>query len=246
MPDRPYVDLHEAVRVVVRLMPDGDVLAAKMTNEWIVEGYGRFDAPDDAPDDLMVRVYGADWQSGRDGESVRQRVVAAYDEAARLMVQMYGPDWRSIQPRVIAAFWKAEYLLHQILPTSRVEGYGASDDAPSVIRKIAPHDWSSLRLNVNRGILEAAEFPSIRRVQIHRVNLISEVTAHLCPPKWGSNKYKRGAVDAAIAELGVLRLAAMAQAGREQMVIDRVKEKHNGLLVTDRYVRDRWRRSRKG
>jgi hypothetical protein len=234
------VDLFEAVRVVVRLMLDGDTLAAKISNEWIMEGHGRFDAPDDAPDNFMARAYGPDWQSGPDWESVRSRVIAAYDAAIGLMVRVYGPDWRSMQPRVIVAYQETVRLLHEILPTGRVEGYGASDDAPSVTRKIAPQEWSSLRLNINRGILEAADFPSIRRVQINRENLIREATALLCPPKWGSNPYKRWAVDGAIEELGVPRLAAMAHGEREKTVMDRVKDKHNGLKVSDRHVRNRW------
>jgi hypothetical protein len=236
----PFVDLFEGVRVVVRLMPNGDKLACKITNDWIMLGIGRFDAPDDDPDDYMVRVYGPDWQSEPDGESVRRRVIAAYDDAVGRMVRLYGPDWRSTQPSVIAAYRKTERLLHEILPTGCVEGYGASDDAPGAIRKIGLHEWSSLRLNINHGILEGVEFPSIRRVRINRENLTSEATVRLCPPKWGSNEHKRWAVDGAIQELGVPRLAAMALGERELTVIHRVTERHNGLKVSDRYVRTLW------
>ena len=92
MSDRPYVDLHEAVRIVVRLMPDGPALASKITNEWIMEGLGRFDAPDDGSDDFMVRLSGPDWKSGPDWELVRSRVDAAYDAAAGQIVRLR-QDW---------------------------------------------------------------------------------------------------------------------------------------------------------
>jgi hypothetical protein len=240
MSERPYVDLHEAIRVVVRLMPDGDALATKITNQWIIEGCGRFDAPDDAPDDFMVRVYGPNWQSGPDWESVPPRVIAAYDAAVGLTVRMYGPEWRSMQPRVIAAFREAERLLHQILPTGRVEGYGASNAAPNENRKIAQHEWSSLRPNIPRGILEAAHLPTIHRLLINREDLIREATVLLAPPKWGSNSYKRDAVGRAIDKLTVPVLARKSQDERERAVIDLVEKDNGGLKVSDRYVRQRW------
>jgi hypothetical protein len=234
------VDLFEAVRVVVRLMPDGDTLAAKISNEWIMEGHGRFDAPDDSPDDCMARVYGPDWQSGPDRESVRSRVIAAYDAAVGLVVRVYGPDWRSMQPRVVTACQKAVLLLQQILATGHVQGYGALDAAPDEIRKIKPHEWSSLRLNINRGILEAAHFPSILGALVSREALIGEAVLILTPPKWGSSEHKRESVKHAINELTVPVLARMSQYEREHAIIDRVSKDNNGLSVSDRYVRGRW------
>ena len=183
MSDRPYVDLHEAVRVVVRLMPDGTALASKITNEWIMEGYRRFDAPEDDPDDFMVRVYGPDWRSGPDWESARPRVIAAYDAAAESMVRLYGNDWREMRPRIIAAFDKAVGLLRGLLRTGRVHGVGVSDTIPKIgSREIAPYEWSSLQLNISRQILEAADYPAIRRVFVSRKDLICEATALLSPP----------------------------------------------------------------
>ena len=43
-----YVDLHEAVRVVVRLMSGGEPLAQKMTDRWITGGFIFWDAPNEA------------------------------------------------------------------------------------------------------------------------------------------------------------------------------------------------------
>jgi hypothetical protein len=205
-----YVNQFEAVRIVTRLMRDGEALASKMTDEWIKEGYGR-------------------WISDR------------YPDDAPHMIRMYGPDWRSMQPRVIEAFEDAVRLLNQILPTGRVRGSGVSDAAPEKgVREIAPYEWSSLRLNISRGILEAARLPAIRNVLLNREDLISEAASLLTPPKWGSNAYKRQSVDRALDKLTVPVLARMSQVGREQTVINCVAKDNSGLSVTDRYVRGRW------
>jgi hypothetical protein len=204
-----YVNSFETVRIVSRLMPDGEALASKMTDEWIKEGYGRWTSdeyPDDAPH----------------------------------MIRMYGPDWRSMRPRVIAAFQDAVRLLNQILPTGRVRGSGVSDAAPEKgVREIAPYEWSSLRLNISRGILEAAHFPAIRNVLLNREDLIREATSLLTPPKWGSNAHKRQSVDRAIDKLTIPVLARKSQADREKAVIDCVKDDNGGLKVSDRFVRNR-------
>ncbi len=39
----PYVDTYEAVRIIVRLLPGGEPLAPRMTDEWIKRGYAAYD-----------------------------------------------------------------------------------------------------------------------------------------------------------------------------------------------------------
>jgi hypothetical protein len=56
----PYVDLLEAMRVVVRLMPDGNSLAKIMTDDWIKRDYTRAGTLDDDP--TMIRLYGQTWR----------------------------------------------------------------------------------------------------------------------------------------------------------------------------------------
>lgn len=245
MSDRPYVDLHEAVRIVVRLMPDGPALASKITNEWIMEGLGRFDAPDDGSDDFMVRLSGPDWKSGPDWESVRSRVDAAYDAAAGQMVRLYGQDWRDVRPRVIGAFEKAVGLLRQLARTGRIHGVGISDATPKPGRRdITQDEWSSLRLNIPRGTLEATDLPTIRRVLPKREQVVGEATSRLMPPEWGSNEHKHLAVEQAIDALTIPFLARMSLVIRELAVITHVAEANGGLTVTDRYVRELWKEAK--
>jgi hypothetical protein len=138
-------------------MPDGEALASRMTDEWIREGYGHWNSdkyPDDAPH----------------------------------MIRLYGPDWRSMRPRVIAAFNEAVRLLNQILPTGRVEGYTTKKKRE---RKIKLHEWSSRRLNISRGLLEAPHLPAIPIVQLNREDLIREATAGDASPQLGKSSAKR-------------------------------------------------------
>ena len=61
-----YVDLHQAVRVIVRLMPDAAVLAARMTDGWIRGGRRLlYDGDNDKNDAQMVGTYGPDWRTVR-------------------------------------------------------------------------------------------------------------------------------------------------------------------------------------
>jgi hypothetical protein len=210
-----YVNSFEAVRIVTRLTPDdGEALASKMTDEWIREGYGRWQSDECGDDTLLARLYG----------------------------RLYGPDWRSMRPRVIAAFNEAVRLLNQILPTGRVRGSGVSAAAKKQ-RKIKLYEWSSLRLNISHGILEAAHLPAIRSVLLNREDLIREATSLLTSPKLGSNAHKRQSVDRAIDKLTVPVLARMSQKTREQTIIKCVKEDNGGLKVSDRFVRGRWPRN---
>ncbi len=246
MSDRPYVDLLEAVRIVVRLMPDGHALASKITNEWIKEGLGRFDAPEDDPDDYMVRAYGQDWPSRPDWESARRRVIASYEAAAEGMVRLYGDDWREMRPRVIAAFGKAVGLLHELLRTGRIHGVGVSDAMPkSERREIELHEWSSLQLNIGHGILEAAHHPAIRAVLINREQLLTGATLRLAPPRVGSHRHKREATDAAINTIGAAVLTRMSQKELEAAILKQVADHNNGLEVSGRYARQRLSKAQK-
>lgn len=74
----PYVDLLEAIRVVVRLLADGGQLADVMTDDWIKGGCWRWNGKFD-DDPTMVDLYGHDWRE------VRPKVLSAYGEASRIL-----------------------------------------------------------------------------------------------------------------------------------------------------------------
>jgi hypothetical protein len=203
---RPYVDLFEAPRVLVRMMPDGDRLAEAMTRRWI--------------DAFMGVRKDYDEEEGREERREERRRAEAYGKALDL-------------------------LERKILPSAKVRGEGVCDAEPDRgMRSITEPEWSTLELKIRRGMLDTPpgkkfeHFPALRSVQVNATDLTREATARLCPPSWGSNEHKRRAVDDAFDQLGAPRLAAMAQGAREQAVIDCVKDRHNGLTVTDRHVRN--------
>jgi hypothetical protein len=73
-----YVDLHEAIGVVVRRMPDGVILAATMTDGWIGGG-GRLLHDSDKNDAQMIGTYGPDWRT------VRPRVSETFRRADHIL-----------------------------------------------------------------------------------------------------------------------------------------------------------------
>jgi hypothetical protein len=77
----PWINLLEAIRVVVRLLPDGERLADIMTDEWIKESLGLLWRCHGPVDEVLLEF------TGRIGE--------------RRAMQQTGPTRR--QPK----FWKA-------------------------------------------------------------------------------------------------------------------------------------------
>jgi hypothetical protein len=154
--DRPYVDLREAVRVLVRLMQsDGELLAEKMADEWIVGGYLRWNSdnyPDDDPS--MIRQYGLEWRV------MRQRVVDAYGRAIR--------------------------VLEKLLASGRVRGVGVSAAGRDIgQRLIEAHEWASHQLEIRRNLLatptrkEPERLPPILDVLVSAEDLKRECAAML-------------------------------------------------------------------
>jgi hypothetical protein len=206
----PDIDLHEAIRAVVRLLPEGETLASKLSNEWIVEGYGRWISD----------------QYDHHGELS--------------MVRLYGQNWRVLQPLVIAGYEKAVAVLREVLRTSHITGVGVSDAAREIgLRRIETHEWSSYRPNVPRGSLEAAHLPTIRSILVNREQLVAEATLRLAPPRFGSHRHKREATDAAINKIGIGVLARMSQKELEAAILKQVADDNNELRVCARYARER-------
>ena len=124
-----YVDFRESVRVVVRHLPDGELLASKMTDEWIV-GLRRF------------------WTGGRVSRR-RKRT-----PKNPLMVGIYGPEWRTLRPEVVAAYERAINLFRSILQTGRVKMLGVTGRRPEEGRRpIERHEWARHSIDVRRGRL---------------------------------------------------------------------------------------------
>jgi hypothetical protein len=123
MTDRPYVDLHEAVRVVMRLMRDGERLAALITDDWIVLGFREWNAANNpANDGSLTQQFGADWRM------VRPRAFAAY--------------WRAIG--VLEKVLASGRVRGTGVP-------GAERQAGR--RPINREEWGLRRLDIRRGLL---------------------------------------------------------------------------------------------
>jgi hypothetical protein len=78
---RAYVDLFEAIRVVVRLRSDGRQLAAVMTDNWIKGGYWRWNGKAD-DDPTMIDLYGREWRT------LLPKVLRAYGAASSILETM--------------------------------------------------------------------------------------------------------------------------------------------------------------
>jgi hypothetical protein len=213
--DLPYVDLLEAVRVVVRLMPDGEALASRMTDGWL-RGGGRllYDSDEYTRGAIMAQIYGSDWRT------VRPRVVAAYERAVRILERV---------------------LSSGRVPGIGVSAVARKNGQ----RPIEPHEWASRQLHIRDGLLATPPgkwfdtHPRILDVLVSVEDLKRECAAIIAPPKAGSHAHKRQAVDKAIRELGVSSLLAMAVKARVHAIINRVAEQNGGLSVCPRYVRER-------
>jgi hypothetical protein len=106
--ERLYVDLLGAIRVVVRLMPDGGSLADIMTDSWITDPFSSTASTRRDTDPNMLRQYGNDWPA------LRMRVVTAYGRACKIVQDVLPKGnvrgWgRSIGERVPRAITSAEW-----------------------------------------------------------------------------------------------------------------------------------------
>jgi hypothetical protein len=152
-PSRPFVDLHEAVRVVMRLMPDSEHLAAFVTDDWIALGYREWNADNNPVDDPhLTQPFGPDWRG------VRPRVFAAYWRAIRVLEKVL-PSGRVGGFGVSAA---------------------ASEKGQ---QPIEAHEWASRWLDVRRNLLatpagkKPEHFPAIRDVLVSVEDLERECDA---------------------------------------------------------------------
>jgi hypothetical protein len=146
----PYVDLPEAVRVVVRLMPGGEALAEKMTDRWIT-GPSRY--------------WDAGLTANESAGSPANEPKPDYRDDDALMRSLYGQDWRPMRPRVIDAYRKAVDVLEQVLPSGRVAGFGFLASAHEKgQRPIEPHEWASRELDIRhkRLVAPAGKSPETR------------------------------------------------------------------------------------
>jgi hypothetical protein len=76
----PWINLLEAIRVVVRLLPDGERLADIMADEWIKESLGLLWRCHGPVDEVWyARIYGEDWGATHDATN------RAYKEATEIL-----------------------------------------------------------------------------------------------------------------------------------------------------------------
>ena len=163
---RPYVSLVEAIRVVVRLMSDGNRLAEFMTDEWIKEGYHRWQSERyDDDDPIMVSLYGPDWREWR------PKTLAAYGAACGIL----------------------EKVLRREKITGEGVSCAEPEKGP---RAITRAEWSNRQIELRRNLLATppevtlTDRPAIRDVQVCVEDLKRECRPHvkalpaaICPPK---------------------------------------------------------------
>jgi hypothetical protein len=215
-----FVDLREAVRVVVRLMPDGETLARFMPDAWIKGGIARWAG--------VVRL-------------TPEMIIEGANDPT--MVALYGKDWRAVRPKVVSAYGKACALLDEILPSGKVCGIGVPCAREGELaREIAAHEWSTLSIDLNRNLLATppsksfADFPAIRSVTVSMEDIKREVRTVLALQKMSGRGAKKAAVLKTIDRIGRQALEGMAQKKREDRIICAVKEQFK-LPVSDRFVR---------
>ena len=139
----PYVDLLEAIRIVVRLMPDGARLAGLMDDEWIERSLGilmRCRAPGD--ESWLTEIYGKDW------EATRTATNHACEEAMKVL--------ESVLP-------KGKVRGQGVCCTKQTEGH----------RPITEIEWASRRVELKDGLLatpfreKPEHFPAILSVRVN-------------------------------------------------------------------------------
>ena len=161
----PFVDLCEAVRMIVRLMNDGNHLASFMTDQWI-QGGARL-------------LYGS--VESASGSATHAKYGPDHDA---IMKQMYGPAWRDVMPRVKGAFGDAKNSLTQILQTGSVPGVAISND---VHRDVKIHEWASRQLSVEKGALlppagkSIGAYPVLLDVRVSTKELSEKIAATVSP-----------------------------------------------------------------
>jgi hypothetical protein len=226
---RPYVDLTKAVRVVVRLMPDGETLARFMPDAWITGRMARWTGVVRLTPDMIVE--------------------GANDPT---MVALYGKNWRAVRPKVVKAYSEACALLEEILPSGKVRGKGISCAREGEPRRdITPDEWSSFSIELKRNLLATppgknfTDDPAIRSVIVSTEDIKREARALLALLKGSGRGVKRAAVCETIDRLGLEALERMSQKEREFEIIGGVKERFGGLTVSDRFVRSLFQASRR-
>jgi hypothetical protein len=163
--------------------------------------------------------------------------------------------YASVEPqgsKLVASYREAIELLAQASrsPNVRITGVSASrrDDGRREIRD----EERGLRLEMRRALFatpfggDPNSFPAFLDPLICAEDLISWINQRIHPPKGGSDKQKRLAVNSAIRQIGVAALIAMSQKDRELKIIKAVAKEHGGLSVSERFVRDRLSEARLG
>ena len=151
-----WIDFREAIRITVRLMPDGDQLAAIMDDNWI----------------------------GRDLDSGKSSYTTLYDGEcyaadSPAMVWKYGEDWRKTREKVIKAYNTACAILQDVLSRSIIAGEGHCE-GENGRRPITESDWAVRDILLSKDILfrklgtTSTDFPTIIGVRVNAADVRRE------------------------------------------------------------------------
>lgn len=211
MVEKAWIDLREAVRVVVRYLPDGSgPLAELITDEFI-----RFEHP---------RFWGCPSPSDDDPQ----------------MVDRYGRDWRRRLSEARALYQRASRILVAVLEQGAVPGKGRRLDERGQ-RDIGADVWCTACIDIHETQLSwrTGDFPLVNvHIETAAVRRQLEDKGYGASLQAPLNVRKRLAVKEAIRNLGGRdTLAPLSQKVREQRIKEEVLTRRN-LPVCGRFIRD--------
>jgi hypothetical protein len=146
-----WVDLREAIRTVVRLMPDGDRLADFMSEKWIVAGGDAYTAADD------------DYKDGKNP----------------WMTARYGEEWQETRKKVREAYDFARSTLKGVLSRCQIAGEGQCDGEMGR-RLITEREWEDGIVSWRDGrLLSQRDLPALNHVLLKAAAVKLECTRAL-------------------------------------------------------------------
>jgi hypothetical protein len=157
MSERKWVDLREAIRIVVRLNAGGERLARCMTDKWLAEGDGRYPFEEcvDGPNLFLADRY---------------HPLMPADE-----------DWQLVRLEMWNAFEPARKTLTDVLSTGAVDGDGQIAGEPRK-RRIMPSEWDGRKVDFGRNMLPAtSDLPAITSIRVLAADVSRECRGRARP-----------------------------------------------------------------
>ncbi len=211
-----WIDFREAIRITVRLMPDGDKLAAVMDDNWIAR----------------------DLDSGRSSYSTLYDG-ECYAANSPAMVRKYGEDWLKTRKKVIKAYNTACAILQDVLSRSMIAGEGHCEGENSR-RSITESDWSVRDILLSKDMLfrkpgtASNDFPAIIGVRVNAADVRRECAKAIAASR---PKAKASGISACYEWLVKLRTEGPQLKKKPLMRDDAEKQ----FGVTERQFNDVWK-----